>query len=218
MKPNIVQLRKSINKAFLKVKPNRTQIEIFKANIIDLYDQINESESEEFHKNIINNFLKETYYSPNHYINTKGRADLVIHNGDDAYSVSRHGKKNTVKPLQYQAYLSFMEETKGERKIFQNIKVGTHLSSILPLLESFRKKYAAFQVSSGFLFGVRFMNNSSEIAERLDYLIRTSTEVLSEKPGDLVGEKGKDAVLLIYSQIIASMQVALAGYDMKTIK
>ncbi|MEI8224655.1 MAG: TaqI-like C-terminal specificity domain-containing protein [Bacteroidota bacterium] len=83
MEINLLSLRKSINKAYLKVKPERSQIETFKKNIISLYDQINESESEEFHKNIISEFLKNTYYSPYHYINTKGRADLVIHNGKD---------------------------------------------------------------------------------------------------------------------------------------
>ena len=73
MKINLLSLRKSINKAYLKVKPERSQIETFKKNIISLYDQINESELEEFHKNIISEFLKNTYYSPYHYINTKGR-------------------------------------------------------------------------------------------------------------------------------------------------
>ena len=86
MKLNIINIRKSINKAFLKVKPNRTQIESFKNNILNLYDQINESESEEYHKNIISKFLTDTYYSPDHYINTKGRTDLVIHNGKDSSS------------------------------------------------------------------------------------------------------------------------------------
>lgn len=86
MQVNLLTLRKSVNKAFLKVKPNRTQIETFKKNITSLYDQINESESEEFHKNIISEFLKNTWYSPNHYINTKGRADLVIHTGKDTKS------------------------------------------------------------------------------------------------------------------------------------
>jgi len=79
-------LRKSVNKAYLKVKPERSQIETFKKNILSLYDQIDESESEEFHKNIISEFLKNTWYSPNHYINTKGRADLVIHTGKDTSS------------------------------------------------------------------------------------------------------------------------------------
>jgi hypothetical protein len=83
MEVNILNIRESLNKAYLKVKPNRTQIETFKKNIINLYDRINESESEEFHKNIISEFLKNTWYSPDHYINTKGRADLVIHTGKD---------------------------------------------------------------------------------------------------------------------------------------
>jgi len=86
MKLNILNLRKSINKAFLKVKPNRSQIENFKKNILHLYDQIDESESEEFHKNIIRTFLRETFYSPDYYINTKGKTDLVIHNGKDTSS------------------------------------------------------------------------------------------------------------------------------------
>jgi len=83
MEVNLLNLRNSINKAFLKVRLNRTSIETFKKNISGLLDQIKESESEEFHKNIISEFLKNTYYSPGHYINTKGRADLVIHNGKD---------------------------------------------------------------------------------------------------------------------------------------
>ena len=76
MEINLLNLRNSINKAYLKVKPDRYRIEIFKKNITSLFDQIKESESEEFHKNIISEFLKNKYYSLNHYINTKGRADL----------------------------------------------------------------------------------------------------------------------------------------------
>lgn len=78
--------RKALNKAYLKVKPNRSEIELFKSNTAKLLDQINENESEEFHKNLIIAFLKNTYYRPNHFINTKGRTDLVIHNGRDAKS------------------------------------------------------------------------------------------------------------------------------------
>ena len=83
MEISVCHIRKSINKAFLKVKPNRSQIETFRENITYLFDQINESESEEFHKNIIRKFLNDTWYSPDHYVNTKGRADLVIHTGKD---------------------------------------------------------------------------------------------------------------------------------------
>ena len=83
---NLLQLkpRKALNKAFLKVKANRDEIEVFKANLIKLIDNINETESEEHHKNLVSDFLKNTYYGANHYINTKGRNDLVIHNGNKA--------------------------------------------------------------------------------------------------------------------------------------
>ena len=86
MEINRLKPRKALNKAFLKVKPNRTEIEGFKTNLIQLLDRINETESEEFHKNLVSDFLKDTYYKQNHFINTKGRNDLVIHNGDKAKS------------------------------------------------------------------------------------------------------------------------------------
>ncbi|MCX6303149.1 MAG: Eco57I restriction-modification methylase domain-containing protein [Bacteroidia bacterium] len=86
MQVNISDIRKSLNKAFLKVRPNRSQIETFKENIVKLLNNINESESEEFHKNLLSDFLKNTYYSQGHFINTRGRADLVIHTGKDPSS------------------------------------------------------------------------------------------------------------------------------------
>ncbi|MCZ4320337.1 Eco57I restriction-modification methylase domain-containing protein [Aequorivita viscosa] len=86
MEINRLKPRKALNKAFLKVKPNRTEIEGFKTNLIQLLDRTNDTESEEFHKNLVIDFLKKTYYDPNHFINTKGRNDLVIHNGDKAKS------------------------------------------------------------------------------------------------------------------------------------
>ncbi|XWK90395.1 MAG: N-6 DNA methylase [Phormidium sp.] len=83
---NKVQPRQALNKVFLKVKPNRSDIERFKINLTKLIDQINEAETEEFHKNLISCFFRDTYYGANHFINTKGRNDLVIHNGKDAKS------------------------------------------------------------------------------------------------------------------------------------
>jgi len=81
-KEQILQPRKALNKAYLKVKPTRTEIEKFKENLIELIDTSNKEESEEYHKNLVSAFLKKTYYDPKFFINTKGRNDLVIHNGD----------------------------------------------------------------------------------------------------------------------------------------
>jgi hypothetical protein len=82
----VLKPRKALNKAFLKVKPNRAEIEGFKTNLITLLDRTNDTESEEFHKNLVSDFLKDTYYKQNYFINTKGRNDLVIHNGQNANS------------------------------------------------------------------------------------------------------------------------------------
>ncbi len=48
--------RKAINKAFLKVKPSRNDIERFKSGLIQLIDRTNDIESEEFHKNLVRQF------------------------------------------------------------------------------------------------------------------------------------------------------------------
>lgn len=78
--------RQALNKSFLKIKPNREDIDKFKANLIDLLDNINDKELEEFHKNLVIKFLQKTYYDPQYFINTKGRNDLVIHNGNSPES------------------------------------------------------------------------------------------------------------------------------------
>lgn len=80
----LIKPRKALNPAYLKVKPNRNDIERFKKHLIALLDLSNDKESEEFHKNLVSDFLKKTWYDPNHFINTKGRNDLVIHNGPKA--------------------------------------------------------------------------------------------------------------------------------------
>jgi hypothetical protein len=80
-----IQIKEALNKAFVKVRPERTAIETFKVNFIHLMDTIkaNPSESEEFLKNLVSDFLKKTWYGEDYFINTKGRIDLVIHNGKD---------------------------------------------------------------------------------------------------------------------------------------
>ena len=87
MKTNNVKTPKqALNPAYLKQKPDRVEIELFKTELISLLDKINDNESEEFHKNLIIDYLNSVYYRNNYYINTKGKTDLVIHNGKDAKS------------------------------------------------------------------------------------------------------------------------------------
>lgn len=68
-----------LNKAFLKQRPLRSEIETFKANLKTLLGKVEAKESEENKKNHVRDFLLDTYYKGNYEVNTKDRKDLVIH-------------------------------------------------------------------------------------------------------------------------------------------
>ena len=71
--------KKALNKAYLKIRPLRSEMDLFKSNLITLLDKVKNDESEEHQKNNIRDFLLNTYYKGTNEINTKGTQDLVIH-------------------------------------------------------------------------------------------------------------------------------------------
>lgn len=81
----VTQTPKKALKAFLKQKPLRSEIDVFKTNLISLLDKISviekrpKDESEEHLKNDLRDFLRDTYYRDTNAINTKDKKDLVIH-------------------------------------------------------------------------------------------------------------------------------------------
>ena len=81
----ITQTPKKALKAFLKQKPLRSEIDLFKYNLITLLDKIGviekqpKDESEEHLKNNLRDFLRDMYYKNSNAINTKDKKDLVIH-------------------------------------------------------------------------------------------------------------------------------------------
>ncbi len=81
MKLQLITPTKALNKAYLKEKVSRNHIELFKNNLKQLLSRINEQESEEHLKNVIADFLKDSWYKDQFEINTKDRNDLVIHTG-----------------------------------------------------------------------------------------------------------------------------------------
>ncbi|WP_207493785.1 DUF7149 domain-containing protein [Aridibaculum aurantiacum] len=84
MKLKQLTVKQSLNKAYRLIKPERADIEKFKANFKTLLGHINPAESEENMKGHVMDFLKNTWYSPSYHIATKGRTDFVIHTGKDA--------------------------------------------------------------------------------------------------------------------------------------
>ena len=70
MKLSLIKPENALNEAFLKQSLKREQIESFKKNLHILFSRINDEESEEHLKNIISDFLKDTYYKHTNEINT----------------------------------------------------------------------------------------------------------------------------------------------------
>ncbi len=72
-------------KALLRNAPLRSEMDVFKANLVQLLDKIQiietrpTDESEEHLKNDLRDFLRDTYYKDTNAINTKDKKDLVIH-------------------------------------------------------------------------------------------------------------------------------------------
>lgn len=73
--------KRALNKAFLKHRPLRKEINLFKENLLTLLNSIDEIEREENQKNHVRDFLRDTYYKGKFEINTKDTKDLVIHTG-----------------------------------------------------------------------------------------------------------------------------------------
>lgn len=86
MKIQINNPKQALNKAYLKEKVSRSYINRLKSSLVTLSSKLNEDESEEHLKNLITEFLVDTWYSQDYEINTKDRKDLVIHLGKTAKS------------------------------------------------------------------------------------------------------------------------------------
>lgn len=92
--------KQALNKAWLKKPVQRTDLDLFKTELNYLRKHTNAVESEEFHKNLVSDFLKRAFYRGSYFINTKGRNDLVIHMGpqpQDFVGVIIEAKKPTNK-------------------------------------------------------------------------------------------------------------------------
>ena len=81
-----ISIKNALNKAFIKVRPQRACIDNFKKNFMYLQEclKLNAKEHEEHLKNLVSDFLKNTWYGKEYYINTKDRIDLAIHTGKDS--------------------------------------------------------------------------------------------------------------------------------------
>lgn len=203
---NILKPRKALNKAFLKVKPNRSQIEVFKKNLKELLDRTNDTESEEFHKNLVMDFLKKTYYDPNHFINTKGRNDLVIHNGNKAKStvgVIIEAKKPTNKA-------EMLSKEKINVKAFQEL-VLYYLRERISQKNLEVKYVIATNINEWFIFDANFFDKAFAQNKRL------VSQFIDFEAGRLAGKTTDFFYKEIAEPFIAQMQqeVEFTHFDIR---
>ncbi len=86
MQLELKQPVQTLNSTYRRANLGLTQATTFKKNLSKLLEGINDKETEENQKNIVIEFLKNTYYKDLNEVNTKGRQDLVIHNDKTAKS------------------------------------------------------------------------------------------------------------------------------------
>ena len=78
--------KKALNTVFYKLPILESEIQKLSKNLGIYIKSAKEGESEEYHKGLIKDFFANTWYSPNYSVNTNGREDLVIFNGNDTTS------------------------------------------------------------------------------------------------------------------------------------
>ena len=72
---------RSINAAYQKVRVDKSEIESYKANLLDLLNKSTVKSDEEHLKYLLADFLKETWFKGANQINPIAKNDLVIHLG-----------------------------------------------------------------------------------------------------------------------------------------
>ena len=100
MKLNLVKPSSSLNKAYKNQSLSREQIELFKKELKNLFNKIDEKQDEEYHKNEITKLLDAVYCKDKYLVNVNKKEDLVIRLGNkttDDVGVLLEFKKPTEK-------------------------------------------------------------------------------------------------------------------------
>ena len=91
---------KSLNKAYYKQSLSREQMELFKKELQNTFNHIDEKQDEEYHKNVIADLFKNVYCKDKYLVNVNKKEDLVIRLGNtttDDVGVLLEFKKPTEK-------------------------------------------------------------------------------------------------------------------------
>ncbi len=82
MKLKPLRLIDSLNIAYQKQSLSRITIDLFKTELSKLFRYVDDNQDEDYHKNLISNFLQTVYYKDKFIINVNKKQDLVIKQGN----------------------------------------------------------------------------------------------------------------------------------------
>ena len=79
--PNALSPSKALNTAYRKQRVLRSEIDLFKQELLSFISKIDKEANEETLKSHLRDFLLNSYYRGTHAINAVDRKDLVIYTG-----------------------------------------------------------------------------------------------------------------------------------------
>jgi hypothetical protein len=223
MQIQLLSPKQSLNKAYLKTKVERAQVDLFKTNLSQFLHKakqaIERQESEEHLKNLVKDFLKDTYYKDRYEINTRGRADLVIHHGPTAgntaavlMEVKRPGNKAEMisgtdlnrKAMQEAVLYYLRERIEGKNTELKYIIITNiyewYIFNATYFEALFHKHTALKKAYEDWSTGKLVSKNTDLMYEHIGHVLKASTDELPATFVDLNGalSLSENTLLTIY--------------------
>lgn len=132
-------IQESLSVSYQIEKIGKSEIDLFKKNLVEYHSKINPAEHEENAKNLVRDFFRDTFYNGKNDINTKGRIDLAIYQDDQPVVIFETKKPSTKTDpdmvqagnlkakAMYQLVLYFLEERIQQNNINIKYLIATNM-------------------------------------------------------------------------------------------
>jgi len=132
-------IQESLSVSYQIEKIGKSEIDLFKKNLLEYLSKINPAEHEENAKYPVRDFLRDTFFKDKNEINTKGRIDFAVYQGDQPVVIietKRPSTKTDPDMVQagnlkakamYQLVLYFLEERVQHNNINIKYLVATNM-------------------------------------------------------------------------------------------
>jgi|GEM_PF-1702972 len=132
-------IQESLSVSYQIEKIGKSELDLFKKNLVEYLSKINPAEHEENAKNLVRDFFRDTFYNGKNDINTKGRIDLAIYQDDQPVVIFETKKPSTKTDpdmvqagnlkakAMYQLVLYFLEERIQHNNINIKYLIATNM-------------------------------------------------------------------------------------------